>query len=424
MSKLFPLVSWGQGTNVYEMNTRQYTAEGNFQALLPHIPRLKEMGVEIIWMMPVTPISLKGRLGTLGSYYACSNYTTINPEYGDENDFRQLVNAVHSLGMKIIIDWVANHTGQDHEWTQSHPEYYEKDAQGNFVEKNGWIDVVDLDYSNMDMRNAMITSMKFWVDHFDIDGFRCDMAHLVPISFWQSARTECDKSKPLFWMAECDDNQYLDVFDANYAWRWMHATNDMSKSSNTDLSPIYPLLNEDLQLLPDACKLWFTSNHDENSWNGSEYEKYGRLAKTWAVFATLFPGIPLIYSGQELPNLKRLAFFEKDQIEWTQEKPKLHEFYKSLLELRKSNTCFHTDIHCKILNTNSPYILAFKLQQGNDQVIVLLNFSQDQTQIANITGEQLEGHYQSLFSGLQYKFQTDEQFEIDPTGYLVYVRSD
>ncbi len=423
MSKIFPMVSWGQGTNIYEVNTRQYTKEGTFNAFAQHLPRLKDMGVEVLWMMPITPIGVKGRLGTMGSYYACSSYTKINPEYGNEEDFRQLVNQAHQLGMKVIIDWVTNHTGQDHEWVSAHPDFYLKDNAGNFVENNGWTDVIDLDYSNMALREAMVDAMQYWVKNFDIDGFRCDMAHLVPLDFWMMARKSCDETKWLFWLAECDDDRYIDVFDVNYAWRWMHATDKMAKNREYGLNSIVPLLREDLDLLPNACKLWFTSNHDENSWNGTEYEKYGSLAKTWAVFSAMFPGIPLIYSGQELPNYKRLAFFEKDYIEWNSQTPALHGFYQTLLQLRKHNPCFNTTVsYQSIAVPNCNDILAFTLQNEGKSILVLFNFSQTETHSVPVHIDTLAGSYRSLFSGLDYQFQDNEIFDIEAAGYLVYIK--
>ncbi|WP_447641760.1 MULTISPECIES: alpha-amylase family glycosyl hydrolase [Chitinophagaceae] len=423
MSRSFPMVAWAQGTNIYEVNTRQYTIEGTFNAFSTHLLRLKDMGVEVLWMMPITPISVKGRLGTLGSYYACSSYTQINPEFGNEDDFKALVAEAHQLGMKIIIDWVTNHTGQDHEWVTAHPDFYLKDENGHFTEKNGWSDVYDLDYTNSELRQTMIAAMQFWVKNFDIDGFRCDMAHLVPLDFWLEARKDCDQLKPLFWLAECDDNHYLDVFDVNYAWRWMHATNAMARNRELGLNAIVPLLREDLELLPGACKLWFTSNHDENSWNGTEYEKYGILAKTWAAFAAIFPGIPLIYSGQELPNYKRLAFFEKDHIEWNANVPELQDFYRLLLQLRKQNTCFRTNVQYHPISVaNCCDTLAFTLQNGTDVVLALFNFSQTETHKITVNTDYLAGNYNSLFSGLPYHLHNNESFDIEAGGYLVFVK--
>ncbi|HYE56723.1 MAG TPA: alpha-amylase family glycosyl hydrolase, partial [Chitinophagaceae bacterium] len=208
MSPLFRPLEWSLSTNLYEVNTRQYTPEGTFKAFAPSLHRLKDMGVEVLWFMPITPISKEVRQGTLGSYYACSDYTSINPEFGTLDDFKQIVRQSHELGMKVIIDWVANHTGWDHWWTKTHPGYYIRNAEGKMYDKHGWHDVIDLNYYNHHLRRDMIEAMKFWVAECDIDGFRCDMAHLVPLDFWRAARTELDAVKPLFWLAETETLAY------------------------------------------------------------------------------------------------------------------------------------------------------------------------------------------------------------------------
>ncbi|HRH61369.1 MAG TPA: alpha-amylase family glycosyl hydrolase, partial [Chitinophagaceae bacterium] len=349
MNKKFRTVHWAYGSNIYEVNIRQYTTEGTLNAFAAHLPRLKEMGVEILWLMPVTPISKKIRQGSLGSYYACSSYTEVNTEFGTLDDMKNLVSKVHEMGMKIIIDWVANHTGWDHNWTEEHPGWYVKDAKGNFTERNGWHDVIDLDYSVKEMRAAMIAAMKFWVSECDIDGFRCDMAHLVPLDFWKDARTKCEALKPLFWLAECDVESYHDVFDVSYAWEWMHISEKLAKQI-ASLQHLKDVLAKYQDYPAGAQKLFFTVNHDENSWNGTEYEKYEGGAKAFAVFCATWPGMPLIYSGQELPNKKRLKFFDKDLIEWN-DKPELHNFYKSLLHLRKTNKALQTLAKPEILST-------------------------------------------------------------------------
>jgi len=224
MAVHFKTVDWAVNTNIYEVNIRQYTPEGTFNAFAKHLPRLKDMGVDILWLMPITPISVAERQGTLGSYYACSSYVQINPEFGNLADFKKLVDEAHILGIKLIIDWVANHTGYGHEWTINHADWYMKDAAGNFTEENGWKDVIDLNYDVAPMREAMIKAMQYWVTECDIDGFRCDMAHLVPLDFWMGARKQCDRLKPLFWLAECEEVKYHDAFDVSYAWQWMHTT--------------------------------------------------------------------------------------------------------------------------------------------------------------------------------------------------------
>jgi glycosidase len=273
----FNTVNWALRANVYEVNLRQYTKEGTLASFAAHLPRLADMGVTVLWFMPITPIGSKGRLGSLGSYYACSSYTEINPEFGSLKDFIDVVQAAHALGMKVIIDWVANHTGQDHVWTISSPDFYMQDAHGNFTERNGWSDVIDLNYNNPRMRTAMIDAMRYWIDAAGIDGFRCDMAHLVPLNFWIEARQALDAIKPLYWLAECEDARYFEAFDTTYAWAFMHATASINRHE-PNLNPVLDQLDIYKSEGANTHKLFFTSNHDENSWNGTEYEKYGVTA--------------------------------------------------------------------------------------------------------------------------------------------------
>lgn len=406
------MVKWAVGANIYEVNIRQFSNEGTFNAFGKHLPRLKDMGVKILWLMPVTPISLLKRQGSLGSYYACSSYTEINPEFGTLEDFKALVSEVHAMDMKIIIDWVANHTGCDHHWTKEHPEYYLKDVAGNFTEKNGWNDVIDLDFTNNDMRIAMIDAMKFWIQECDIDGFRCDMAHLVPLDFWKSARKQCDSLTPLFWLAECDESSYLDIFDYSYAWEWMHLSGKMmrNEASLADMIKVLLRYNSDTKV---PSKSYFTSNHDENSWNGTEYEKYGAGAKAFAIFSATWPGINLMYSGQELPNFKRLAFFDKDEIEWGNQKPLLHDFYKKLLTLRLENQALQDGASLELLTAeNSGDILAFIMQKEKKKVFVILNFSNEDRKRVTFTHPLLKGVFKNIFSELEYSFTKSQSFEL------------
>lgn len=407
--------------NIYEVNVRQYTAEGTFEAFAKHLTRLKDMGVDVLWFMPVTPISINGRLGSLGSYYACSSYTTINPEFGTADDFKRLVQTIHSLGMRVIIDWVANHTGRDHQWTRDNPEWYIRDVNGAFLERHGWADVIDLNYTSQAMRNEMIRCMRFWLDEFDIDGFRCDMAHLVPLEFWLEAKEQCELVKPLFWLAECDHIEYHAVFDVTYAWEWMHVSDKVAKNI-ASIAQMKDVLYKYAQYPAGARKLYFTSNHDENSWNGTEYEKYLGAAKAFAVFTITWSGTPLVYSGQELPNVKRLKFFDKDFIDW---KPTivLHNFYKNLLALKKSHTCLHGDVKTLpyILQTgNDDKILAYLLQDEQSKVLVLLNFSQVSKIKFTIEHEALTGSYTNITSGLSYNLTSSEQFEMQAWEFMVY----
>ena len=419
MSLQFNTVDWAIGSNIYEVNIRQYTPEGTFKAFEKHLPRLRDMGVDILWLMPITPISKLNRLGSLGSYYACSSYVGINPEFGTLSDFRNLVTEAHRLGFKLIIDWVANHTGCDHEWTKYHPNFYQQDAKGNFTERNGWKDVIDLDYTNAVMRTEMINAMRFWVKEFNIDGFRCDMAHLVPLDFWKQARTACDAIKPLFWLAECEDVAYHTVYDISYAWQWMHATERYMKTE-ANTSDIYNILHGYSQYPPNAMKLFYTSNHDENSWNGTEYEKYGNAAKAFAVFTcTWSGGIPLIYSGQESPNKKRLAFFDKDEISWN-EPPQLHQFYKALLAVHHTPAIAQGETF--ILPTHHRGIMAYLRKKGTQVVLVIINLTSDSKLRLTIDHPWLNGTFTNIFSHFEYQFAPGETFELMGYDYMVYVK--
>ena len=274
MEKHFELVPWAVNTNVYEVNIRQYTKEGTFEAFEKHIDRLANMGVAVLWFMPITPISTLNRKGSLGSYYACSSYTNINPEFGDLKSFKTLVNSAHQKGLKVIIDWVANHTGLDHEWTKIHPDFYKLNHEGKFYDAHGWDDVIDLDYANQKLRVEMIRSMKYWITETDIDGFRCDMAMLTPVDFWHQARESIEPLKKLFWLAELDpldNSDYMQVFDSAYTWRWMNTAKQCKDEGARHIHTLKEVLFQYHSILPkQTMPSWFTSNHDENSWNGTE----------------------------------------------------------------------------------------------------------------------------------------------------------
>jgi len=417
----FNTAAWAHRANIYEVNVRQYTKEGTLASFAAHLPRLADMGVTVLWFMPITPISLKGRLGTLGSYYACSDYTAINSEFGTEQDFMAVVHAAHELGMKVIIDWVANHTGQDHVWTISNPNFYMLDDQQNFTERNGWKDVIDLNYDNQDMRTAMIDAMRYWIDTAAIDGFRCDMAHLVPLDFWIEARQSLDAVKPLYWLAECEDARYFEAFDTTYAWAFMHASGSINRHE-PNLKPVLEQLERYASEGSNTQKLFFTSNHDENSWNGTEYEKYGVTAKAWAVFTATWGGLPLVYSGQEIPNHKRLSFFEKDELAWSLQtkQPALHGFYKSLLSLRTQNDAVVFGQN-QMLQTPYPNsIIGFIKKHQNNVVLVLLNISEHNRLAFEISHPMLSGTFEQIFSGLRFSFSGQEKFELQAGEYLVY----
>ncbi len=425
----FPKLSWVQQTNVYEVNTRQYTPEGTFRAFLPHIPRLKEMGVHTLWFMPVTPISHLKRKGKLGSYYACADYTSVSPEFGTMEDFVEIVDLAHSLDMKVIIDWVANHTGADHGWTVTNPDFYLRNDAGEFFDKHGWDDVIDLDYGNWRMREEMIRCMDFWVREAGIDGFRCDMAMLVPVDFWHEARLALDEGRKLFWLAECDqwnDPVYLEVFDAAYAWKWMHVTREYYQFG-TSIQELKDTLQHYRALQPvNAIRALFTSNHDENSWNGTEYEKYGEMAIPLAVFSCTWEGMPLLYGGQEIPNNRRLEFFEKDNLDWSGG-TSLHEFYRQLLRLRKGHPALLAgsgQVNTYFVATDhADKVIAYHRVNGENSVLIILNFSAYPLDV-QVYADHLQGtHFSNLFTGIPELLDTGKQpLRLPAWGFVVYIR--
>ncbi len=417
---------WKHTTNIYEVNIRQYTEEGTFRAFEKEMPRLKEMGVKTLWFMPITPIAQKNKKGPLGSQYAAQDYTAINPEFGTMEDFKHMVNKAHKMGFKVIIDWVANHTGWDHVWTKTNPEFYLNDPKTNdFQIASGMDDIIELDYNNPQMRLAMIEAMKFWVRETNIDGFRCDLAAWVEVDFWQQARPEVEKVKPLFWLGEFDelDNpDYGKVFDASYIWNWMHKTKDYNedKASFGDLKN---LLGRYTAIGDNSMRAWFTSNHDENTWNGTEYEKYGLLAKPLAVFSVTWNGVPLIYNGQELPlKTKRLEFFTKDPIPWngTYE---LHDFYKTLLNLKSSNpTLRGGDPEAKTIalrTSADDKVMAYLRKNGKDEVLTVLNMSKEAVTF-QITDDKVAGVYKDIFENKTRDFSQDKGFVLKAGGYAVF----
>lgn len=419
------LPDWIHTTNIYEVNVRQYTQEGTFAAFAAHLPRLKDMGVQVLWFMPITPIAEKYKKGTLGSYYACSDYTSVNPEFGNINDFKNLVNDAHHLGFKVIIDWVANHTGWDHVWTLSNPDYYKRDeATGDFRRASGMDDIIELDYNNPALRNAMINAMKFWVKECDIDGFRCDLAAWVQVDFWKEARPAVEQLKTLFWLGEFDElenPEYGKVFDVSYSWKWMHLTENFYKN-HLPISVLDELLRQYSDLGDDSMRAWFTSNHDENSWNGTEYEKYGDMAIALAVFSLAWNGVPLLYSGQEMPLYrKRLAFFDKDPIPWTGQY-ELHDFYKTLLALKASNPALRggdpSVTTFRIATSADSQVFSFLRKNADREVLVFLNFSRDPVVYADVIDDKVHGIFRNVFTNESMDLGSKKNIQLHQ--YLVF----
>ena len=415
--------AWSYQSNIYEVNVRQYTPEGTFKAFEKHLPRLKKMGVEILWFMPLTPIGLEGRKANeteLGSYYAVKNYKQINPEFGTMADWKALVKYAHSMGFKVLTDWVPNHSAPDNPWVKNHPDFYVKDKNGNIVSPYDWTDTRKLNYENRELRDSMIDAMKFWLKESDIDGFRCDVAGDVPTDFWKDCIAQLKKIKNVFMLAEADKPElHLAGFDETYAWSVMEPLINVC-SGKKSLTWFDSLLNHNLESFPkNAYRLYFITNHDWNSWEGTEFERYGSAYKTIAVLSqTMYKAVPLIYSGQEIPNKKRLKFFVKDTIQWN--KYEMEPFYSTLLHLRKSNEALAADAsYKKIVTSNDVAIFAYTREKNKHKVAVILNLS-NQLQSLTIKDVNLHGKPMNVFAKKKETLARNHVFTLKPWDYLVY----
>ncbi len=415
---------WSVQSNIYEVNLRQYSASGTITAFEKDLPRLKDMGVEILWFMPITPIGLEGRKMSekdMGSYYAVKDYKGFNPEFGTMDEWKAFVKHAHDMGFKVITDWVANHSAPDNHWMKAHPDFYAKDSVGKFIAPYDWTDVRKLNYANRELRDSMIDAMKFWVTETGTDGFRCDVADDVPADFWKECITDLRKIKNVFMLAEGKKMELYDAgFDETYAWDIMVAMKELYAGKKSVMQ-FDSLINSDNVKYPKtAYRMFFTANHDENSWNGTEFEKYGDAYKTFAVFSqTMYQSVPLIYNGQEDLNKKRLKFFVKDTIAWDGKNP-MTPFYKTLLALRKSNEALAADAAYKKLATSADSaVFSYQREKGGHKVVVILNLSK-LPQKFTIKDPVIDGNSLNIFMGVKEKVDTSHQFSIEPWGYIVY----
>ncbi|MFM2098685.1 MAG: hypothetical protein RLZZ366_224 [Pseudomonadota bacterium] len=379
-----PHLAWTRSANIYEVNIRQFTPEGTITSFEKHLPRLQRMGVKILWIMPVQPIGVKNRKGTMGSYYSIRDYTAVNPEFGTQADFNHMVKNAHALGMKVILDWVANHTAWDNVWTASHPDWYKKNAKGELTSyeyDNGreieyWTDVIGLDYRQPALWDAMFGAMKYWVREADIDGFRCDVASLVPTPFWIRARAELDAVKPMFMLAESNDPAIHAAFDMTYDWKLFDTFADIAQGK-ADARALTAWVQHGQDGFPkDAYRMAFTSNHDVNSWRWSDTELYGKKFAAFAVLAATLPGMPLILGGQESGLDKKIAFFEKDAINWNQIANAA--LYQRLLRLKANHPALangNTGGTIAMIDTGDNQVFAFRREKGRDKVLIYVNLS-------------------------------------------------
>ena len=412
--------AWAMQGNIYEVNVRQYTKKGTFKAFSKELDRLKEMGVQTLWFMPVTPISKVARKGSLGSYYAVSNYTAVNPEFGTIKDFKKLVAEAHKLGMKVIIDWVPNHTGADNVWIKRHPDFYVKDKTGKPAVAFDWADTRQLNYKNIVMQDSMINAMKYWVVNTGIDGFRCDVAWNVPAAFWKRCIPQLNSIRELFWLAE-GDKTYLHPsgFDATYPWDMFHTMILVAKGARPATSLDTIKARYDKIYPKNALELYFTSNHDENSWNKADYGVFpGASHAPFAVFTQTMPhSIPLIYSGQEEPVLRAIKFFDKDNMKMG--KYDREKFYKTLLNLRRFNPAFAANASFrKVTVGDNKAVYAYVRELGDKKALVILNLSAH-PQTITVEEDGLLGKPHNVFAK-QDEPLTSKPWKMDPWGYAIF----
>ena len=415
---------WAYDATIYELNTRQLTPEGTFQAAETVLPTLRENGIDIIWVMPCQPIGVITRKGTLGSYYSIIDYCAINPEFGTRADFEHFLAKAHNLGFKVILDWVANHTAPDSEWTKNEGWHY-RDSLGNLMVQYDWTDISKLDYHNQDMRNEMLKAMHWWMDSIGIDGFRCDVAGEVPTDFWNWAMADLRKTHPdMFTLAEDEDKaQELteSAFDMYYGWTLHHLMNEVAqgKQSVEDLWNYFA--KADTIIRPEAIRMNFISNHDENSWNGTEQERMGDAVNLFAAFTYIVPGMPMIYTGQLSGNHHRLEFFEKDLID-TDETYAQAALYRRLNTLREENKVLFSPEKgapmVRIPANNENIFACVRACPCGHAVIAVMNMS-DHEQTVTLDLAEHAGVYKCL-GGHEHQLERAQSFTLAPWKFKIF----
>lgn len=396
---------WATDAVIYQINTRQFTQEGTFDAARQHLPRLRELGVDILWLMPIHPIGEVNRKGSLGSPYAIKDYFGVNPEFGTEEEFRAFIDAAHAHGFKVILDWVANHTAWDNPLVTEHPDWYETDWKGDFhpTPWTDWADIIDLDYSNPDLRAYKTRALKYWVDEFGVDGYRADVAGFVPLDFWETARAELNGIKPVFMLAEWQQRDlHQNAFDATYAWAWKEAAQRIA-TGQSDAGDLRGYLSEQISTWPlDAYRMLYTENHDQNAWDGSTGEIYGDAYHAMLTLSFVTEGIPLIHNGQEVGNQNQLEFFERDPIDWGDYGHPDGDLIKILINIKTTNSALHNGAAGGRINpvsTNNPgQVLSFTREKDGNRVLVLFNLSPNPATFA-VTDGPAEGSWVGALSG-------------------------
>ncbi len=418
---------WSKNAVIYQVNTRQFSPQGTFEQVTKKLNHIKSLGADIVWLMPVHPIGEKHRKGTLGSPYSVKDYYRINSEFGTESDLRTLISAAHSMDLKIILDWVPNHSAWDNELVDLHPEWYAKDHHGNFRPSPwwDWSDIIEFDYSVPELRTYMINAMKYWVENFDVDGFRCDVAGYVPNDFWQQACDALREIKPIFMLAEWENRDLHSAgFNMTYAWSWNETVHEVTQGKcSLDRLRKYYSWNE-RSWPADAYRMTFVSNHDKNAWDGTQHEQFGEGLEAAIVLSVMGEGMPLIYNSQEAGESKRLAFFEKDCIEWKGHS--IGTLYQELIALKKrTSALWNGEFGARMIhvpNSKMNQVISFVRQDDASKVAVLINFSA-LCQRVHLHDIVVEGRYENALANTPCELDTQSEVTLGPWCYLVAVQS-
>lgn len=421
---------WSYSAILYEMNIRQFTTEGTFRAASERLPFLRSIGVDAIWLMPIYPIGEEDRKGSLGSYYSIRDYKGVNPEFGSEADLRDFITKAHALGIKILFDWVANHTARDARWISERPvDWYERDSEGRAKVPWDWSDTAKLNYANREVWRGQIDAMRYWVEQFGIDGFRCDMAMLVPIEFWQEASAELHAIKSdIFMLAEAEeDNLFEGAFNMSYQWNIHHIMCDIAKGARR-VWDLRNAMHAERQRYPrEAMRLSFTSNHDENSWSGSEQSRFGRALEVMTAMTFLMPStMPLIYTGQEVGYDHSFAFFDRDPIpEELYKEGYATELYRRLADLKHSQRALDSgqrggDV-IEIENNAKDCMMTFVREVDGSRVVAIVNLS-PYTIHADFRTGIYAGKYRDAISGERVILDEHVERDIAPWHYQILVK--
>jgi 1,4-alpha-glucan branching enzyme len=418
--------NWSKNATIYEVNVRQFTPEGTFKAFESHLPRIKAMGIDIIWLMPINPIGVDQRKGTLGSEYSVKDYYGINPEFGNKEDFKHLVDKIHSMGMHVIVDWVANHSAWDNQLAKDHPDWYTKTEEGNFQPTPwyDWDDVIDFDYDQQGLRKYMTDALKYWVKDFNIDGYRCDTAGFIPTDFWDNAREEMDAIKPVFMLAEWESRDlHKKAFDMTYSWTLFDKMTAVTRDKKSN-GPLIEYMAHDVNTFPrNGYRMLFTDNHDMNSWNHNMFYNFGDGLEASMVLCGTVNGMPLVYGGQEAGLGKSLKFFDKDLIDWS--KMPYEGLFKKLFDLKHKNHALWNGneggVMIRIFNDKQDQVISFSRTKDNDRVIAIINYSDKPTTV-KLNSKYQKGNYTELFSSAKITLKEDDVFELKPWEYKVLVK--